>query len=239
MMALRARRYDASEGGFTLLEALAATMLMGVILAALATITAQWLPNWNRGMMRIQASDRIALAFERIVADLAATEIVFSTSDPRYPVFDGTDRSVVFVRTALGPNAIPSLDLVQISMVDTDGENAVVRSRAPLLPTSLVAVTGRRPIFSEPVVLLRGSYHLSFMYAGEDRVWHPGWRSQSELPRTIKINLEDLTAQRPRSLATAVAGYAKAPVECLLAKSMTDCRAVRQTPATGEAKKAQ
>jgi len=38
------------EAGFTLIEVLMATLLMTVILAALATVTAQWLPNWNRGM---------------------------------------------------------------------------------------------------------------------------------------------------------------------------------------------
>ena len=38
-----------TRAGFTLLEALVATALMGLILAALATITAQWLPNWDRG----------------------------------------------------------------------------------------------------------------------------------------------------------------------------------------------
>ena len=35
--------------GFTLVEAMVATALMGMILAAIATVTAQWLPNWNRG----------------------------------------------------------------------------------------------------------------------------------------------------------------------------------------------
>lgn len=31
--------------GFTLIEALVATLLMAMILSALATVTAQWLPN--------------------------------------------------------------------------------------------------------------------------------------------------------------------------------------------------
>jgi general secretion pathway protein J len=230
---------DRSEAGFTLLEALAATMLMSMILAALATITAQWLPSWNRGMTRVQESDRIALALDRIVTDLAATEIVLALNDPRYPVFDGTDRSVVFLRTALGANAAPGLDLVQISMIDANGGNALVRSRAPFLPMTIVGTTRRQPIFADPVVLLRGSYRLSFMYAGIDRVWHSQWRSQSDLPRTIKINLLDLTAQRTPSLSMAVAGSAKAPIDCLLAKSLTDCHAARQAAATGEAKKAQ
>ena len=128
---------------------------------------------------------------------------------------------------------------MQISMIDIAGANSLVRSRAPFLPTNVVDTTRRQPSSSEPVVLLRGSHRASFIYAGEDRVWHPAWRSQRELPKSIKINLQDLTAQDQRSLATAVTGYANAPVECLLAKSLTDCRALRQGPATGEAKKVQ
>ena len=44
----------AREGGFTLIEAIVALALMGLVLSALASITAQWLPNWNRGIARVQ-----------------------------------------------------------------------------------------------------------------------------------------------------------------------------------------
>ena len=40
------------ECGFTLIETLAALALTGLVLSALATLTAQWLPNWNRGFAR-------------------------------------------------------------------------------------------------------------------------------------------------------------------------------------------
>ena len=62
--------------GFTLMEALLATALMGVILAAIATVTAQWLPNWNRGFERVQRAELLAVGLERIVADLAAAEFI-------------------------------------------------------------------------------------------------------------------------------------------------------------------
>ncbi|MEN3289563.1 MAG: ral secretion pathway protein, partial [Bradyrhizobium sp.] len=45
------------EQGFSLIEALVALALTGLVLSALATITAQWLPNWNRGIDRIQRSE--------------------------------------------------------------------------------------------------------------------------------------------------------------------------------------
>src|SRR5205814_2503760 len=60
--------------GFTLVEALLATALMAAILAAIGTVTAQWLPNWNRGFASVQRSEAFAIGLERVVADLAAAE---------------------------------------------------------------------------------------------------------------------------------------------------------------------
>src|SRR5712692_9454724 len=65
------RRARAGEAGFTLIEVLLATLLMTVILAALATVTAQWLPNWNRGIARVQRAERLAIGLERALADLS------------------------------------------------------------------------------------------------------------------------------------------------------------------------
>jgi len=79
----------AGEAGFTLIETLVALALTGLVLSALANITSQWLPNWNRGMDRIQRSESISLALQRIGADLAAAEYVPGNSKQRQPLFDG------------------------------------------------------------------------------------------------------------------------------------------------------
>src|SRR5205085_7223546 len=63
-------RNRSSEAGFTLIEVLLATLLMTVILAALATVTSQWLPNWNRGIARVQRAEKLAIGLDRIAADL-------------------------------------------------------------------------------------------------------------------------------------------------------------------------
>ena len=75
----------ATIAGFTLVEALLATALMGAILAAIATVTAQWLPNWNRGFTRVQATETLTVGLERIVADLASAEFITAgaTARPR------------------------------------------------------------------------------------------------------------------------------------------------------------
>jgi general secretion pathway protein J len=210
-----------SVAGFTLLEALAATALMAMILAALATITAQWLPNWNRGVARLQGSERIGLALERIAADLSAAEFIAAGRDTRRPVFEGLDRSIFFVRTALGPNTSPSLDVVRIAEVDTDFGPMVVRSRSPFVPIDAKGAPRRPQVFSDPVILLRAPYVVRFAYAGRDRVWQSVWRLQSELPSAIRITLQD--SQRERSISTAISVPTKVPVECLAAKSLNDC----------------
>ena len=63
--------HDNTSAGFTLIEAVVALALMGVILGALATITAQWLPNWNRGIARAQAHEN-QLPFTRACVSMLA-----------------------------------------------------------------------------------------------------------------------------------------------------------------------
>ena len=69
-------RTSSREAGFTLIEVLMATLLMTIILGALATVTSQWLPNWNRGMARVQRLEKLALGIERIAADLSVAEMI-------------------------------------------------------------------------------------------------------------------------------------------------------------------
>src|SRR5262249_16835467 len=73
-MKLLHRHGRSGVAGFTLLEALIATTLMVMVLAAIGAITAQWLPSWNRGFMRVQRSELFAVALNRLAADLSASE---------------------------------------------------------------------------------------------------------------------------------------------------------------------
>jgi len=218
---MRALPGNRNAAGFTLLEALAAITLMAVILAALATITAQWLPNWNRGIDRVNASERVALALERIAGDLSAAELIPAGRDIGQLIFQGTDSSVIFVRTALGPNANSSLDIVRIANADGASGSMVVRTRSFFAPINAKDAVRRQPTFSDPVVLLRPPYLVRFAYAGKDRAWQSAWPLQDELPSAIRITIRDL--QRERAITTAVALPIKASVECLAAKSLKGC----------------
>jgi general secretion pathway protein J len=124
----RQRRADA---GFTLFEALAAVALMGLIVTALANVTAQWLPSWNRGQVRAQRNEQVAVALDRLVADLSAAEYVWPNRASKVPLFRGDESTLIFVRSAVGPNSRPGLEIVQISeTVDKNGRS--IRDRFPI-----------------------------------------------------------------------------------------------------------
>ena len=216
---MKARRAIA---GFTLVEALLATALMGAILAAIATVTAQWLPNWNRGFIRVQGTETLAVGLERIVADLTAAEFVTAGANIRQPVFDGTELAVTFLRTAVGPNTRPGLELVRIRELAGDRGLMTVRTRAPFYPMGPDG-TEVQPVPANPVVLVRAPYRVTFSYAGPDRVWQPVWRGQGELPSAIRVQLRDAATDRTLTVSTATLVHANMPADCVLAEVIADC----------------
>jgi general secretion pathway protein J len=200
----------AGEGGFTLIETLVALALTGLVLSALATITSQWLPNWNRGMDRIQHSEATSLALQRIVADLAAAEYVPASREQHQPLFDGSESSVMFVRTALGPNAALRLDVVRIGETTDRHQFATVRSRMPFGPLELGSSLSEQIQTRDPVVLLRAPYRLSFSYAGQDRIWKDSWHNADRLPAMVKLTVRDAATERVLPVSTMASIHAEA-----------------------------
>lgn len=216
--------------GFTLLEALIATALMAAIFAALATITAQWLPNWNRGFARLQLGEQLALALERLVADLAAAEFVSSGRASRQPSFDGAAHSVTFVRTVLSPNAGPGLENVRLAEISSEHGPLLVRVRAPFVPV-IAGINERDQLhFTDPVVLIRSPIRLSFSYAGADRRWRDSWQGELQLPRAIKLTLRDTVSRETLAVSTATLIHVELPAECIVAKSLAGCWELLRPP---------
>jgi general secretion pathway protein J len=185
------RAYHA-EHGFTLFEALVALALMGLILGALGAVTAQWLPNWNRGMIRAQRNEQVAIALDRLVSDLSAADYVAPGQSDNVPLFQGTEQGVMFVRSVLGPNGRPGLEIVRISETTDRRGPALVRMRAPFVLTP----GGNAPVdpipFADPVVLLRAPFRIAFAYAGPDGKWAGRWRITGELPTSVRFDVRDV-----------------------------------------------
>jgi general secretion pathway protein J len=218
-MRTRSRRSTKGEAGFTLIEVLLATMLMTVILGALATVTAQWLPNWNRGMARVQRAERLAIGLERIAADLSVAEMMPLNADARAPLFEGGELSVTFVRTAVGPNTRPGMEIIRLIEKADDQGLALVRERAPFAPMPADAQVR----FVDQVVLIRSPFRVSFSYAGPDQVWQKQWRGQQQLPDTIRISVRDLASGQVLAVSSAAIVHVNAPAECARAKNPVQC----------------
>ena len=219
-------RLRAAAAGFTLLEALVAVALMGIIMGVLATVAAQWLPNWSRGLLRVQRNEQLAIALDRLVLDLGAAEYV-SAREPGKWVFEGDEASVSLVRSAIGPNSRGGLEYVRFSEVGNSTGRALARMRAPFAPLAGDStVLSSRVAFSDPVVLLRQPYHIVFAYAGADGVWKNSW--QGSLPKMIRLNVLDTLTQRLLPVSTAVHSHVT------LAAPAPEQTEEPQQPAAGE-----
>jgi general secretion pathway protein J len=220
------RRRVAGRAGFTLIEVLLATLLMTVILAALATVTAQWLPNWNRGMARVQRAERLAIGLERALADLSVVEMIPLNGDAKRPLFEGSELSVTFVRTAVGPNTRPGLEIIRLIEKADEQGLALVRERAPFAPMPSDAQIR----FADQVVLIRAPFRVTFAYAGADQVWQPNWRDQTLLPNMIRVAVRDSATGQVLAVSSAATVHVNAPAECARAKSVTACLTAKPKP---------
>ena len=207
------------RAGFTLIEALLSTLLMAIIMGALAQMTSQWLRSWDRGFTRVQSVDLLAAGLDRLVADVAAAEIVAGTAT-NMPLFDGTEFAVMFVRTPVGPNTFTGLEVIRIEEASDSRGPALVRNTAPFTPVvrDLTEVN-----FSDPVVLIRAPYRISFSYAGPDRVWRDTWRGAAQLPRAIRASVRDSAASRALAVSTSTVIRAELPARCAAAKAVAEC----------------
>jgi general secretion pathway protein J len=208
------RRRQSYLAGFTLLEALIATTLMGVTLAAIGSITAQWLPSWNRGFMRVQRSELFAVALNRLAADLAAAEFITPNRESKLPLFEGSASAVTLVRSALGPNTQGGLEVVRIAET-TDRQGIVlVRSRAPFAPFGLGDVSASRLNFTDPVVLLRAPFRVSFSYSSGDGSWSDAWQNAGQLPSVVRFLVRDQTTGRTLAVSSATMVHVELPADC-------------------------
>jgi general secretion pathway protein J len=220
----RARpRKRSAVAGFTLIEALVATVLMGMILAALSTVTAQWLGNWDRGFARAQRGELVSIALDRLVADIGAAEFITANHDLKVPLFDGTPLGVTLVRTAFGPNARPGLEVVRIAETADRNGAVLVRTKTPYAPLPTGAVTPNPASFTDPVALLRAPFRVTFAYAGRDRIYKDFWQGLPLLPTTVQITVRDAASARTLSISTASLVHVELPAACVGAKDKNDC----------------
>lgn len=220
---MKAAATRSQDAGFTLVEALVATLMMSLIFAALATLTAQWLPNWNRGLIVLQRTELAAEGLDRIIDDLAEAQFISAGTGNGPPFFDGSELSAIFVRTKLAPNAGPGIEVVRIAETSDGTGPALVRSTAPLPTGSAEAVNGENLMFSDPVVVMHAPYRVSFSYAGADRLWQDDWHGQAKLPRAVRIQVRDNATSTLLAVSTSTLVHAELGARCTWATKVEDC----------------
>ena len=117
---------DSRVAGFSLIEAMATLALTATIILALSSVAGQWLPNWRRGFVNLQRADLLGVGLEQLVDDLSAAEYVTPSGEARAPLFEGDASSVIFVRSAIGPDAYPHLETVRLAEIKEDRGLAMV-----------------------------------------------------------------------------------------------------------------
>ena len=190
--------------GFSLIEAMATLALTATIIMALSSVAGQWLPNWRRGFVDLQRADLLGVGLERVVDDLSAAEYVTPSAGVEAPLFEGDATSVTFVRSAIGPDAYPHLEIVRLAEIKEARGLAVVRTRARFAPSAPRPAGARQPAiaFADPVTLIRAPFRISFSYAGPDRLWHSSWTGRRQLPEAVRISVRDTIANRVLAAST-------------------------------------
>ena len=223
-----------ARSGFTLFEALISVALMGAIVAMLAAVSGQWIPNWRHGFGRLQHADLLDLGLQRVVADLQAAQFVSPNAAAPGPLFDGRETSVTLVRDAVGPDATPHLEVVNLAETVDERGFALVRSRAPFVIFPADTPFANLLHLTTPVVLIRAPFRVSFSFAGPDRVWRASWTDKPQLPVAVRIQVRD--AATDRTLATSTAALLRVTVspDCVAQASARDCANGLTPPPAGQ-----
>lgn len=207
-MSGRGGAHGPAADGFTLIEALVALAIGGFVIATLATVTGQWMRNWQVGIPVLQRSQALVTGLDRIVADVAAAR--FMPAGTTGFVFTGEPTAITLVRQTLPVETPAGLEIVRLAAVPGGGEVTLARSRSPLpFGSSLGA-----PSDAAPVTLLRQPDAVRFAYADAGQAWQTSWRVPARLPRLVRIEVIDRRSGRAVLPPVVVRLHADAPLTC-------------------------
>ncbi len=174
----------------------------------------------------------LGLALRRISDDLAAAQFVYANREQRQPLFEGSERAAIFVRSAIGPNAPRGLDVVRIGETANGHDLLLLRSRARFAPTPVGTSPSDYLNLTDPVVLLAPPFSLSFAYADNDLDWKPVWHDVGRLPAAVRVTVDDATSGGKSAMSSVVAIHVNAPAKgCIDGEQ--DCAAANAEPHHG------
>jgi prepilin-type N-terminal cleavage/methylation domain-containing protein len=209
-------RAHSGQHGFTLMEILAAFAVASVIILATASLLHNLAVPFARGTSRVNNGERLALAAERLAADIGSARFIAQPASAGATAFLGQPRRAMFIN---GAAEVVSLDIEALA-----DATQLVRRRGPWpgLHTQFQSAAMR-----DPVVLLAGAFEASFSFAraapNGALTWVNSWVNEPALPRLVKLSLRDRASGIDLFAGAAFAIHADAPPACARQDATADC----------------
>src|SRR5262249_45338377 len=130
-----------------------------------------------------------------------------------------------------GPNTQGGLEVVRIAESADRQGIALVRTRTAFAPFGLGEVAADKLNFTDPVVLLRAPFRVSFAYSPGDGSWLDTWHNSGQLPSGVRFLVTDLTTGRALAVSSAAMVHVELPADC--ASGTSQACGSQSAPAAG------
>jgi prepilin-type N-terminal cleavage/methylation domain-containing protein len=196
-------RAGSARQGFTLIEVLAALAIASVIVMATVALMHNVVLTFDRGTNRVSAGERLALAADRLAADIGSARFVLQGSGPAaLAAFVGAPTKITFIGTGIidpasrqeGLNEVrmPAPEVISIALEAGEETTAVVRRRGAWRDPRARLTDAA---LGDEVVLLAGRFDAAFSFARlspEGKLtWSSSWSAEKSLPRLVKLTVRD------------------------------------------------
>ncbi|MGH6926256.1 MAG: hypothetical protein ACRED5_21215 [Propylenella sp.] len=185
------------QAGFALAESIAVLALSALVLLTLLIATDLVSRNSASAARRANDLETLATGLAAIRRDLEGTLFIQSSGEPESPpIFSGDQDSVGVAVASDGTGRGHGESLLRIETRYEDGEGALIRSSAPLLPH----VRGFADVqFRDSALVAVGPWRYRFSYAsdsGGTLEWATAWSSSNRLPAAIRLEVLDGAGDR-------------------------------------------
>jgi hypothetical protein len=203
-----------SEAGFSLLEVLAALVVTLLLMLALMPFVQQTLATWSRGSEVAGIVEFRSRGLGLLRRDLRHAVVWrgFGRMEDLL-TFRGSETSMSFL--AASEFGDSRLEMITIDVSNRSEGRALVRRRAPVIGTA-------RSGFTDPVILLSGTYKYYMRYYSVDGVEASVWNDPFNLPARVVLSIADDRGGLP-IVSVQLPLLASISAACLATSKLPNC----------------